>query len=205
MEKAKKMTKVLENQPHFFNDNCPEPTESPQDHQNVKSTSKQEQPSCKIIPTNVYNKQIINNSFPKLDSKQFTPYNQLTPVQFNIPVTPFYSGIADVTAHPIFVTPANINQSYPVINNFSYVPTETSIPLSNRFKSLSDEHAKSNILQTKAFYSKSNTNGYTRKNTYGFSKKYFHRNKNNLAHNNDLRMLLTSKRRSFTKKGMYYY
>ncbi|CAH0723777.1 unnamed protein product, partial [Brenthis ino] len=200
MEKAKKMTKVLENQPHFFNDNCPEPSESPQDNQIVQSTSKQEQPSSKIIPSNVYNEQIINNRFPKLNSIQFTPYNQLTPVQFNIPVTPFYSGIGNVTAQPIIVNPANVNQSHPVINNFGYVPTKTSIPLSNRFKSLSEEHTQSNILQTKAFYSKSNTNGYTRKTRHGFSKKYFHRNKNNPAHNNDLRMLLTSKRRSFTKK-----
>lgn len=180
---------MLEKHPDFKSVNCPEPSESPQD-----SIPQKHIPVHQLMQPKIYNKQVINNSFSKSQEKNdLLPYTQIAPIQFNIPIATFNPSVWNTTPQSIFVAPSNTSRSTLLMNNDNYVPSRTSLSLSNRFKNLCDTNVKSNSSPTRTF----NRN-------YGrLSNKHFYKNKRQFFHNSDLRTLLTSKRRNFAD-GLYY-
>ncbi|CAH2085510.1 unnamed protein product [Euphydryas editha] len=191
IEKAKKRTSILQTQTGFQIDNCPEPKDSPQDEssQIISHSNVQKIPSQNIVPSKVYNKQIINNQFPKPSfpsTGTYYPLSALNPVQYNMAVTPNVDPnmVWNFHPQPIFVAPNVINQQ-PVmnttLNNYDYVPvTNTSVPLSSRFKNLSQSQRKNRVSIGNTFRD--------RKNNF---RNRFHNSRNKM----DLRLLLSSKKR----------
>ncbi|XP_047531828.1 uncharacterized protein LOC125067331 isoform X2 [Vanessa atalanta] len=193
IEKAKKRTSMLENQTGFPVDNCPEPMDSPQDYPSEMPPHSKHHIPTHNVPFKVFNNQIINNQFPKLPyqiAAQFSNISSLSPIQFNIPITPT-PGIWNVPSHPMFITPNAISQQ-PILsnslNNYDYVPvTNTALSLTNRFTSLDEIYKKTKPLQRKFQLNTGNTSG-VRKNHF---RNRFH----NWSNKKDLRLLLSSKKR----------
>lgn len=137
----------------------------------------------------MYNKQIINNQFPRPSFPYTAPFNSLNPInpmQYSMVVNPTVNpSIWNFNPQPIFVTPNVINQQ-PVINstfnnNNDYVPvTNTSVSLSSRFKNFNENQTRNRVNKGNSFRGRKNNfrNRFT--------------NARNLT---DLRHLLSSKKR----------
>lgn len=152
-----------------------------------------------MVPSKVYNKQIINNQFPRPNFPYTTPFNSLSsinPMQYSMVVNPTVNpSMWNFNPQPIFVTPNVINQQ-PVINttfnNNDYVPvTNTSVPLSSRFK-IFNENQRRNRVNKGSFRGRKNN---------------FRNRFNNARNSMDLRLLLSSKKRkpnNLNGKGIFY-
>ncbi|KAM3967124.1 uncharacterized protein ACR2FA_011976 [Aphomia sociella] len=146
IEKAKKRTKNLKNQPL---EGCPEPQEPPMDHSNhTRTTSPRTRPN--YTPSSVYNKQIINNQFTKLPFSSMPlqctnclPMNQVETLGMNLTAQAMFNpNIWSIPpTHQIFIAPRS-----PAVTNESSTPlieynnlqnamhcNNTSVPLSRRF------------------------------------------------------------------------
>ncbi|XP_045767147.1 uncharacterized protein LOC123868657 isoform X2 [Maniola jurtina] len=138
--KAERRTQFLQSQPGFLIEDCPEPAEAPKaDTANKQPCSNMNQfPPC-IAPPKVYNKQIINNCFPKSAmcmphghthnmSHQFHLCNPMNPIPFNVPLAPAPNPSTwNAAPQQLFVPPTcnqpNFEDVY--LHNMSNMPNAT--------------------------------------------------------------------------------
>nr|XP_034828818.1 uncharacterized protein LOC117986102 [Maniola hyperantus] len=136
-EKAKRRTQILQSQPGFLIENCPEPSEAPKDvTANKQPSSNMHQFRQCIVPPKVYNKQIINNCFPKSAtmctphththnvSHQFLLCNPTNPIPFNVAPAP-NPATWNAAHQQLYVTPTcsqpNVEDVY--LHDMSNMPT----------------------------------------------------------------------------------
>ncbi|XP_050348959.1 uncharacterized protein LOC126772619 [Nymphalis io] len=165
---------------------------SPQDYPSEMPSNANQRIPSRNDSFKVYNNQTINNQYSKLPFKvpgQLSNISDLNPIPFNIPITPTLSpDIRNVQSHPIFITPNPISPQ-PIlsntIDNYDYVPVaNTSVPLTNRFKSL--DQIKKNLNRKTQFETG---------NIFGVRKKQYRNRFHNWSNKQDLRLLLSSKKR----------
>ncbi|CAG9579808.1 unnamed protein product [Danaus chrysippus] len=122
VKKALTRAQILENQSGFHANDCPEPSDSPQNISSEDQIIKLKY--NKSFQANINNKQVMNNQFRKpYPVRQFPRYNGSNPIEFNIPTTSAFNG------------EQNASGSIQGKSSSDQIPEpKTLLPLSNRFK-----------------------------------------------------------------------
>lgn len=207
VEKAKHRTKHLESQQGVHIEGCPEPTEPPMDQSNEEIFTNRLSSNTQQ-PHRIYNKQIINNQFPKQQFAAFTPYAAQSCSHL---VSPLPMGVANPTFNPniwaippnhqIFIAPTVsplVNQPQATVGiafgnqNHNLPVQDTSLSLSTRFQTLHDRSQRT--MPTKYFQ----RNFQNRSRNFGYRNFQSRFSRNNYGKNvkNDLRQVLSAKRNS---------